>query len=204
MQQISIRDRECNPARRLPVISDSETYEHFCEDIRPGRIPLGYELKNISKVSIPFVQLFCASVYIGNPMGTKSIMSNFIYAAMHNKMELIIVKRSEKSVFDLNPCIWGDYRNVTRVDSSGESTLKLCELLIKEIKNRKAHRNQFCAQNNISPELAKLPETLKSAARYIHQHTTPLLILIEDFLEFSTNMSGSSFSVYKEIFLNGK
>lgn len=204
MQQISIRDRECNPARRLPVISDSETYEHFCEDIRPGRIPLGYELKNISKVSIPFVQLFCASVYIGNPMGTKSIMSNFIYAAMHNKMELIIVKRSEKSVFDLNPCIWGDYRNVTMVDSSGESTLKLCELLIKEIKNRKAHRNQFCAQNNISPELAKLPETLKSAARYIHQHTTPLLILIEDFLEFSTNMSGSSFSVYKEIFLNGK
>ena len=56
----------------------------------------------------------------------------------------------------------------------------------------------------IPAELAKLPETLKSAARYIHQHTTPLLILIEDFLEFSTNMSGSSFSVYKEIFLNGK
>ena len=75
MQQLSIRDRECAPVRKLPVITESETYEQFCADIQPGRIPLGYELKNISKVSIPFVQLYCASVYLGNPAGTESTIT---------------------------------------------------------------------------------------------------------------------------------
>lgn len=204
MQELSLRDRECMPARRLPVITDNETYEQFCADIQPGRIPLGYELKNISKVSVPFVQLFCASLYLGNPAGTESILSNFVYASRHNKMELIVVKRSVKSVFDRNPQILDGVPNITIFDTTGDSALKLCDRLILEIKKRKAYRNEFCSLNGIPLELAKFPETMKSATRYIQQHTTPLMILVEDFLEFSSNMPTAAFNTYKEIFTNGK
>ena len=158
----------------------------------------------MKKISVPFAQMYCTSVYLGNPRGTISTISNFIYAARKNNMQLALVKRKTKSIFDQNPQLLAEYPDVTLFECTDESALHLCELLIAETKQRIVFRNKFCIENDIPLETAKLPDTMKKASRYIRQNTQPLLVMVEDFCEFSSSMQSSALSTYQNIFTNGK
>ena len=185
-------------------MSEEETYEQFCKDIPAGRIPLGYELKNVEKISIPFAQLYCASLYFGNPMGISPVLRNFICAAKRNGMQITLVKRTKNSAFDGAQQCMNDCPNVKTFACTNEASLELCDMLIGEIKQRKVFRNEYCEKNGIAAGLAKQPETVKKASPYIRQHTKPALILIEDFHEFSANLSNTAQNTLKDIFAHGR
>ena len=191
------------PARRLPMVSEEETYTDFCSDIPAGRIPLGYELRNATKISIPLAQLYRAALYLGNPAGTTRILSNFIFATQKNGARLIVVKRSDNSILDTDPQLLSGSTDCRIFDSSQKSASDLCICLCEEIKQRKQFRNEYCSMNNISLENAKSPVIVKKAAPHIRKNTKPLFILIEDFCEFSSNTQGQMMDVFKDIFANG-
>lgn len=200
MVQIAENSKYLTPAARLPVIDPEETYEAFCGNIPTGRIPLGYDLQNVKRVSIPFAQLFTAAVYFGQERAAATILNNLAMAARKNGMELLLVKRDGKSILD--NCDWCEGLKVFK--NTQQSSVELCYRLIDEIKQRKVFRNEYCARNGIAPEQAKLPDSVKKASGYIRRHTRPLMIVFEDFLEFSQNLEESCFKIYQDIFQNGR
>lgn len=197
-------NKSLSTAKRIPVIDPEENYEMFCRDISTGRIPLGYDLCKIKPVSIPFAQLFSMAIYFGNERAAALIFENLIFAAVKNEMDLILVKRDSKSVLNENVASACKSINTRTFNVCKKTSLDLCYILMDEIKKRKVFRDEYCASNNIHAECAKKPETLKAASTYIRQNTKPLLIIFEDFFEFSCNLEEECFSIYKEIFNNGK
>lgn len=204
VEAIAERDKNCSAAKKLPVIDPTETYFDFCKNIPSGRIPLGYDLNNIKPVSIPFKQLFSSAIYFSEERMAVPIISNVLFACEKNGMDLIFVKRNSESIFDSGAINLSANTNLTLFESTKQSSAELCQLLIDEIKKRKVYRNEFCTMNNIPLEQAKLPHNVKKSFNYIKENTTPLSIVFEDFLDFSENSHDSTFSIYQDIFANGK
>ena len=192
------------PAKRLSVIREDETYVDFCADLPPGRIPLGYDIVNARKVSMPFAQLYTLPIYFGNPVGVAPVMENILFAIAKNNMELIVLKRSESSLFELGSSILSDIPDNCVLDCSPQNILNLIKRLAAEISARKVYRNQYCTEHGIPLTSARNPENVKAASAFIRQNTKPLLILIEDYAEFSANQPEGSFAYLSEIFKNGK
>ena len=115
MKQISQKYGNVIRVRQIKQISETETYEEFFGDIMPNRIPLGYSVRDMKKVSMPLKQLYCMSVYFGNTKNTSVILENYISAAFRDHMHLFIMKRSQNSVFEktsLKNMLEG-YENIT-------------------------------------------------------------------------------------------
>lgn len=188
----------------LVTINREERYEQFCNGIPSGRIPLGYDVTNIKKVSLPFAQLYRAALHFGNPISASSVFSNLIYAAQYNKMQVMIVKRSCASVFENIRIDASDEAKIQILTNSSDASTQLCQCLLQEIQQRKNVRNSYLISNNIALNEAQNAKIVKKFEPYLRQNTQPLLILFEDFFEFSSHLADGLFKIYKEIFAGGK
>lgn len=170
-------------AEKLPSLCSGVTYAEFCAGTEPDRIPLGYSIKDMRPVRLPFRQWVTLPVYLGNPAGIRPVIGNLLYAAERNGMEVVAVRRNENSVFSGRDSLL-EGRNVS-------STLRFCtqddlqalaERLNGEVLQRNEFVTRFCAENDI-PQAER--GKAKKAAGYVRAHTTPLLILFESFRDFA-------------------
>ena len=173
---IAARDQGAVPALHLPMIDPEQPYEEFCASFQRERIPLGYSARDMKPVSIPFQQLYCMSLYFGNPKGVKPILGNLLTAARMNAMDTIVIRRTADSVFD-----GASDQSVRYLESTAEGLGALAEVLLSEFKARCAFRDEYSVQQGI-PLTAK--GRAKKAAKYIRAHSKPLLVLIESFADF--------------------
>lgn len=179
-------------ARRLPSIDPTQTYEQFCADIPCGRIPLGYSLKDIKKVSMPLAQLFSMSVYFGNSAGVKPVLENLLYAARRDRMDCIVVRRSNASIFEgRSPTMDVRYFNSTKDDS-----ITLWRTLTDTIEQRKPFRNDYCDRFGLPKQSI---ESTKKASAYIRQNTRPLLVVFESIADFCREADESCGKIFPAI-----
>lgn len=186
-------------------ISEKETYTDFYAGFSPKRIPLGYSVNDVKKISIPLKQLFCASIYLGNPSNTANIISNYLYAAINNKMELIIVKQNDNSIFEEERIkkMLSLYSSIRWYDSSLESLNRLKYIIYDMICNRKMLRNEYCEEKGLSPTGS---ETMKYCFEHIYSNSIPILILFENFAEccLLAAQDRQVIEFYEKVFKDGK
>lgn len=192
------------PAAKLKILDESETYEAFISDIKPGRIPLGYDANDFRKISIPLQQLFCMALYFGNPVGKQPVLRNFVLALIREKMRFLIVKSSTVSIFDTE-----EIRNlfdkanavVNYLTSSEEDSENFVQFMIDQITTRKQYRNQYCESNDISPSSA---DVMKKCQNYVRAKTEPLVIIFENFADFCGTASTRCTQLMQQIMANGR
>ena len=176
LSKIAERDRGITPAQRLPMIDPEQEYGDFCSGFRPERIPLGYAARDMKPVAVPLQQLYCLSLYLGNPRGIKPVFHNMLAAARMNHMEVIVLRRASGSVFDDLP----EDGSVRILESTLDGLTALTKTLMDEFMARRVFRDECSVQQGI-------PLTLKGrgkkAAKYIREHSRAILVLIESFAD---------------------
>lgn len=196
--------KDKKPAKQLKILDENETYESFIKDIQRGRIPLGYETKEIKKISIPLKQLFCMSLYFGNPTGKLPILKNYTLASVREKMQFLIIKSSGASVYDteeIQKVLNEAKSDVTYLTNNAEDSEQFVQFMVKQILSRKQYRNQYCEINNISATSA---DVMKKCQDYMKEHTHPLIIIFESFTEFCKNASDRCKQCMQQIMTNGQ
>jgi len=173
LKKIIERDRDAAPAERLPMVDFEQTYEEFCQNFRPGRIPLGYAARDMKPVSIPFQQLHSMSLYFGNPKGVRPVLSNLLTAAQKNGMQTILIRRAGESVWEEAPD-----GHLTCLESTKEGLAALADLIMSKIQARNVLRDEYCAQQGIPLSSKGKP---KKAAKYIRENTAPVFVCMERF-----------------------
>lgn len=181
LEAIARRYEGFAPARRLPMANSEQEYTDFCAGFLSERIPFGYAIQDMRKVAIPLQQLYCMSLYFGNPTGIRPVLQNLIYSFQRNAMDLIVLRRQADTIFD------GEFERMVRLSSSGRFTLldtaadtlpRLDDMMIEEITARNIYRDMYCEQNGI-PGTDKA--RAKKAGKFIRSHTRPLMVLFESF-----------------------
>lgn len=203
VRQIAQEYSGVKQAKQILQISDTESYEEFCGDILTNRIPLGYSMADIKKISMPLKQLYCMSLYFGNPKSVSVILKNYLYAALRNEMHLFIVKRCQNSVFDTKSIqeFLQPYSNVSFFQSTEEDGTKLWKSMYELICQRKEVRNEYCDAHGISRTSS---ESMRLCFAYMQSHTYPLLVMFESFLDFCKNVNKETESVMEKIFRDGR
>lgn len=181
LSQIAERYAGINPAKALPMADSEQEYSSFCADIPRERIPLGYSVQDMKKVTIPLQQLYDMSMYFGNPLGIRPVLLNLIYAAQRDHMDLVVMRRKTDTIFV------DAVEKSIRLENSGQFVLldtteedlsRLDDIIIEEIKARNVYRDMYCEQNGI-------PKTdrgrAKKAGKFIREHTRPMMVLFESF-----------------------
>ena len=163
-------------AERLQIISETETYEAFCESFKPGRIPLGYSLSNRTGVALPFKQVSMLSVYFGNPDSTCPVLDNFLYIAGREQMRTIFVKGVERTCVDKLRHL-GDAQTLLS-DTAGLEELK--DTLVKLIQERHPVFHAYCEEHHLNEEKRDVHNDVFS---YMREHTEPVFVVLEHFLE---------------------
>ena len=197
IEEITKEKRYTPTLDRLKIVDPEETYESFCSDIASQRIPLGYS-EEVRKIAMPFQQMYCVSLYFGNPIGVKPILRNILYAVGRDSMDLLVLKRSENSIFEKDGL---EYPNMETLPCTKEGIDSLLMRINDEILARKIYRNEYCEEHGLSTQSAS---AMSMAAPYIREHTRPLLILIESFLEFCRNTPDSGIKNFPVLFEKAK
>ena len=167
------------------MLSSVVEYDEFCDSIATDRIPLGFSLQTMQKVVMPLQQLYTASLFFGNPIGIKPIISNLLLAFYREDGDLIIMRRQADTVFDLKTSeqlkkLFGERYSL--LNCTCEDVAALDAKIIDNMTNTKLkHRNDFCEANGI-PATDK--GRTKKAARYIREHSKPLFVFFESFADF--------------------
>ncbi len=203
IRKISQKYGDINRVRQIRQISETETYEEFYGDIALNRIPLGYSVQDMKKISMPLKQLYCMSVYIGNTKHTSAILDNYISAAFRDHMHLLIVKRNQNSVFDravLKSRLEG-HQEVTFFESTKEDGIRLWKELYQVICDRKLIRNEYCDAHKISRTGS---ETMKMCFSYMQARTWPLLVVFESFRDFCDCAEEETRNIMQKIFEDGR
>lgn len=176
LRKIAERDTGVTPAQRLPMIDTEQEYGDFCSGFQTERIPLGYAARDMKPVSVPFQQLYCLSLYFGNPKGVRPVLHNMLAAARMNRMETVVLRRASDSVFDALT----EDGAVRILESTLDGLTTLTKFLVGEFMARCVFRDEYSVQQGI-------PLTLKGrgkkAAKYIREHSKPILVLIESFAD---------------------
>ena len=168
----------------LPTIRNDETYSEFCEGFDKGCLPMGYLVEDVRKISLPLKQFYHLSAYFGNPLGTKPVLENLIEFGKYNQMNFLIIRRQSGTVFDsvYEKDTFSTYSGeVTFINTSEEGLVELDEFLVADIIKRNAYRDEYCAEHGIP---ASDKGRVLRAARYIKEHTTPLLVIFESYGDF--------------------
>lgn len=177
LTEICNKYKEYTAAMALPMAEGNEKYEDFCSYFDKERFPLGYHLKDMKKVALPFQQMSCLSLYFGNSLGIKPVFSNFICAAERENMEIVVMKKTTDSVFDSYGNVVGiKPQNAKIMGTNSESLQELYKLIMSELVSRNVFRDEYCEKNNI-PKTDKF--RVQKAAKYLRQNTKPLLIIFE-------------------------
>ncbi len=175
----------------LPTVNESETYEAFCDRFSSGRIPLGYSLQDMRQVALPLRQFSMLSVYFGNPQGVSPVWSNFLYAARHNEMKVIFIRRDEGSCYEMLPAA------DQVVNCQAEQLQSLWAELTDEFVTRKALFQDYCNNHNLN---MKREDIYTETFSYMAEHTTPMLIIIENYSDFCSALDSSASNVFAALF----
>lgn len=171
-------------ARRLPVMKEGQEYTDFIKDFGKNCFPLGYSTLNMKQVVMPLHQLYCMSLYFGNPNGVKPVLSNIINMAKHNDMDIVVMRKQNDTLFDSQleyEMKQNNAYNVEIIDPVEEGLARLDDILIEEITSRNVYRDEFCRNNGI--DLADKGK-LKRSSRYICANTRPLIVIFESYFDF--------------------
>ncbi len=182
-------------ARRMPVVSETATFEEFAGQFRRGRIPLGYSKQNGKPVALPLKQFSGLSIYFGNSLGTDQIINNIIFSAYRENMDAWIVKRSEKSVFDdIDSNYYArEERENLLFEMEEKSICELRTLLLKQVSERNSMIKEYCDENGLDRQAE---DTRKKLFGFIRDNTIPVMVLIEnmaEFCKFTDNVSSIIF-----------
>lgn len=172
-------------AKRLPVMREGQEYSDFLRGFDKNCFPLGYLTTNMKQISMPFRQLYCMSVYFGNPLGIKPVVSNIMDMAKHNDMDIVVMRKQSDTLFDSqfeNEIKQNNVNSIELIDPTEEGLARLDDILIEQITNRNVYRDEYCKQNGI-PETDK--GRLKASSRYICANTKPLIFFFESYFEFT-------------------
>lgn len=171
-------------AKHLPVYSSNATYEDFVKQFKPGRIPLGFEKQSGKLVSIPLKQLSVLSLYWGNPSGVVPVISNLLYAAQKEKMEIWIIKRCTQSVFDntgadgINP---QSIKNSDYLSCTAENLKMLRKALMNTMAEHRRFLEQYCSSQNLN---FNDKDSFAKAFHALYENTTPIFLFIESVADF--------------------
>jgi len=189
-----------SPSQKVPTLSDTETYEQFRQGFAPLRIPLGYGIQELKPVAVPLKQLFSISLYFGNPVGVAPVVENFLRAYAAENMELVIVKRSFNSMFSEDMPLVQELRtqvSVELVECSREPLRVLLDRLLNEMQKRSELKKEFCEAEHV--DAGDLDSTIR-AFSYIHERTTPLMVIFESYYDFATTITPSQAVYYQALF----
>lgn len=186
---VANNSRQYPRAPLLPRIQQGELYEDFCRDIPCGRLPIGYSIENVKKVSLPYRQFSALSIYFGNEAGIRPVISNLLYAGHRDSAMFFLLQQKGKGAFSLIP----DGEDIERFALSEEGCRLLLNRIVEEIERRKIYRNRYAAQYGLDEADSA---TLEDAAEFIRAHTKPLYVLIEQF----TGLIAKSDSTVKKVF----
>lgn len=191
------------PARTIPQLNKDEVYEAFCSDIKLERIPLGYELQDYKKISMPLEQLYCMGLYLGDKKSKMLIINNILYAIQRESMELIVVKKNSDSIFESKEMAQSlsCFTTVTILKNVMDDCVRLWEIIADETKKRNVYRNEFANENDMSQNDIGL---MKACASYIRKRTKGLFVVFEDFEEFSVVLDQKYNKGFCDIFMKGK
>lgn len=204
IERISTVYKSSCRAKRIKKYDEKETYEEFYKDIETGRIPLGYSVTEIKKISMPLRQLYCMSVYFGNPDGKTMILRNLVAASIREDMHLLAICSSDSSAFEteeIQTMIKKEGMITTLLSTSEEDSDRFTDIMIEEITMRKQFRNEYCEANHIPTSSA---DAIKKSRDYIRDNTYPLLILIENYAEFCKTASERCQQCMQQMMANGK
>lgn len=203
VRNVSEKYAECMSAPTIPQLDRDEDYETFCMNIELERIPIGYELQDYKKISMPLEQLYCMGLYLGDKNSIVQIISNFLYAIYREDMELVLVKTSGSSIFDSKEMgqILSRFTFITILQNALDDAMKLWDIIADETKKRSVYRDQFANENDISLDDIGL---MKVCASYIRKRTKGLFVIFEDFEEFSDILDEKYKKGFCNIFMKGK
>lgn len=187
-------------AQRLPVFSETATYEDFARQFKRGRIPLGYSKRTGKPIALPLKQFSALSLYFGNILGVRPILENIVYAANREGMDLWIVKREKNSAFECNeqgePGICGS-KNVKLFSLGAQSIDKLRCMLTTEIAERNKLLQEYCASNGMVGEAEEL---YRKVFGFLRESTAPIMLLVECFADFCVSVDSISALVFDKCF----
>lgn len=166
--------------RRMPVLSETATYEDFSRQFKRGRVPLCYDKRSGRPIAMPLKQFSALSLYFGNPLGVGPVLSNMLHAAEREEMRLWIVKRQENSVFDGPNAITAP-EDAAVFDLSGASLENLRKLLLDQTMERSNMIRGYCEENHLDVSANDLRKTVFP---FLRANTEPIMLLIEDYADF--------------------
>ena len=183
-------------AKRLPVMSETATYEEFAGQFGPGRIPLGYSKKDGKPVALPLRQLTALNVYFGNLQGVVPVLGNLLFAAKREGMQLWVVKRAENSIFDSGTPASDRLDDAVLYSCDPEGSTKLRSALTAEMSSRRTLLDQYCAAENIMCDSQSYP--LK-ALSHLQKNSAPIFLVFESFADFCRQLDSLSTLLYDKI-----
>lgn len=187
----------------LPQLNKGEDFETFCGDIVSGRLPLGYELKEYKKLSMPLEQLYCMGLYLGDKKSSTFPVRNILYAVQKEEMELVVIKKNDGSMFEFKEIEQrlSAFSSVLMFQNTKEDGMRLWDLIAEKTKKRNVHRNEFAKEHGIS---LNDPGLMKACAAYIRSLEKGIFIIFEDFDEFVHLLDEKYKAGFYNIFKKGK
>ncbi len=184
-------------ARRLPMLDFNEEYIDFCRCFRPGRIPLGYSLKEIKPVALPFKQMSKLSLYFGNENGKEPVWNNLISAANFNDMDVYIIKKEMGSVF-------GYIEESDRIHIIDCDSEKLKDFIL-DLSSLQTERievlRNYCRANGLK---ASDSNVYMYTYEYMISEVRPVLVIMESLLDFNKQIPSDAITPMSKIWANGR
>lgn len=146
-------------AKKLPCIPEGETYQEFVHDIALGRLPLGYSLPDIKKISLPFKQFSMLSLYFGNAKSPMPVLSNILLTAYREEAEFVVVKRSNKSIFYEDSSVYASEefkKNIQTYECNEEGIPAFWNAIAATVTERRGILEPYCKEqgwNYASPDI---------------------------------------------------
>ena len=200
IQRINEMYKNGRKAKRIPSVSESETYEEFTRSFSENRIPLGFSIRDNKPVALPLRQFSRLQFYFGNPLGISPVLENVLFAVQSENMELTIISKEKMSLFDerseihIDRELWADAEIISL---EGDGIILLWRRLTEEIKRRKDLLLQYCKENGLD---AKRKDIYADTHAYMRAHVKPICILFEEFSEFCRRIDQASAMVFSKIF----
>lgn len=183
-------------AKRIPIFSENATYETFAEQFYKGRIPLGYSQQTRKAVALPLRQMSILSVYQGNSDGFVPILRNFLLSVKNERMDLWFVKSDNSQL--QNCGIVFEQEDAVKIISSEQTELEmLWHDLADEISCRMDLRKKYCDESGIESERKVIVE---KSWKYLYESTKPIMLIVENFANFSQQLDTVSMLVYDKLF----